>query len=39
MGTQDTRTFYSNYFLTREEVDQFKDEVRRGAHNTVVSFV
>ncbi|OCH89491.1 hypothetical protein OBBRIDRAFT_732569 [Obba rivulosa] len=28
-GTEDERTFHSDYFLSREEVDRFKDEVKR----------
>lgn len=27
-GLQDDREFHSDYFLTREEVDRFKDEVK-----------
>ena len=33
MGTHDLRQFHSDYFLTRDEVDKFKDEVHRTVHN------
>ncbi len=29
VGTKDTASFESNYFLPREEVDRFKDEMKR----------
>ena len=28
-GTEDARAFNSTYFLSRQEVDRFKDEVKR----------
>ncbi len=30
-GTEDTASFDSNYFLSRDYVDRFKDEVKRRA--------
>lgn len=30
-GAEDERAFHSDYFLSREEVDRFKDEVKRKA--------
>ena len=36
-GSADGRVFKSSYFLSREEVDRFKDEVKRKVPQTVAT--